>query len=311
MSNIENLWSHLHWLTVLASQGNYTRAANRLGVSKAAVSQRIAELERAAGVSLVQRTTRSVRLTEAGLQLVEETRSHYDQIAQSFAGVRDSADIVRGSIRVTAPVAFARQQLVPRLPEFLQRYPEVRVQLDLADRLASLAIEGFDLAIRHTASAPETHVAWTLCKTTTVIVATPAYLRRRGTPAHPDELSTHDCLFYPRALDTAAWSFERSGARRTLTARLTVPIAGPFCANNSEVLRDAALDHLGIALLPDFSAASSLRSGKLVRVLPEWRPVDVFAEQLFAIRPYASHVPRAVHEFVAYLRETFNGGFLE
>ena len=311
MQNIENLWSHLHWLTVLASQGNYTRAANRLGVSKAAVSQRIAELERAAGVSLVQRTTRSVRLTEAGVQLVEETRSHYDQIAQSFAGVRDSADVVRGSIRVTAPVAFARQQLVPRLSEFLRRYPEVRVQLDLSDRLASLATEGFDLAIRHTASAPETHVAWKLCKTTTVIVATPAYLRKHGTPAHPDELSAHHCLFYPRAHDTAGWSFERSGARRTGTARLTVPISGPFCANNSEALRDAALDDLGIALLPDFSAASSLRSGKLVRVLSEWQPVGVFADQLFAVRPYATHVPRAVHEFVAYLREAFKGGFVE
>lgn len=311
MQNIENLWSHLHWLTVLASQGNYTRAANRLGVSKAAVSQRIAELERAAGVSLVQRTTRSVRLTEAGVQLVEETKSHYDQIAQSFAGVRDSADIVRGNIRVTAPVAFARQQLVPRLSLFLRRYPEVRVQLDLSDRLASLATEGFDLAIRHTASAPETHVAWRLCRTTTVIVATPAYLRKHGTPAHPDELSMHDCLFYPRAHDAAGWSFERTGARRTGTARLTVPISGPFCANNSEALRDAALDDLGIALLPDFSAASSLRSGKLVHVLSEWRPVGVFADQLFAIRPYANHVPRAVHEFVAYLRETFKGGFLE
>jgi DNA-binding transcriptional LysR family regulator len=112
---IEGLWNHLHWLTVLAEQGSYTAAAARLGVSKAAMSQRIAELERAAGVPLVQRTTRSVRFTEAGQRLVDDTRGQYDTIAASFANVREMAGVARGVIRVTAPVAFGRQQLVPRM----------------------------------------------------------------------------------------------------------------------------------------------------------------------------------------------------
>ncbi len=309
--HIESLWAHLHWLTVLADQGSYTGAAGRLGVSKAAVSLKIAELERAAGVSLVQRTTRSVRLTDAGLRLVDETRPLYDRIAQSFSGVRDTAETVRGSLRVTAPVALARQQLVPRLAEFRRRHPEVRVQLDVSDRLASLATEGFDLAIRHSASAPETHVAWALCRTVSVLAATPAYLAARGTPAHPDDLAGHDCLYYPRGNDSAAWTFERAGTRRQRAARVTTPIAGPICANNSEVLRDASLDDLGIALLPDFTAVAALRAGTLVRVLPEWRPVGVFAEQLLAVRPYATHVPRVVKAFVAYLREAFADGFGE
>lgn len=243
--SIESLWAHLHWLTVLADQGSYTAAAGRLGVSKAAVSLKIAELERAAGVPLVQRTTRSVRLTEAGRHLVDETRPLYDRIAQSFSGVRDTAEVVRGSLRVSAPVALARQQLVPRLAEFRRRHPEVRIQLDVSDRLVSLATEGYDLAIRHSASAPETHVAWQLCRTVSLLVATPAYLAARGRPGHPDELAGHDCLFYPRSHDSAAWTFERAGTRRQRAARVTVPIAGPFCANNSEVLRDAALDDLG------------------------------------------------------------------
>src|SRR5471032_3343351 len=110
---VEALWTHLYWLTILAQQGSYTSAAARLGVSKAAMSQRIVELERAAGVTLVQRTTRSVRLTEAGQRLVDDTRTHYEQIAESFASVRDLAGVPRGLLRVTAPVAFARQQLVP------------------------------------------------------------------------------------------------------------------------------------------------------------------------------------------------------
>lgn len=308
---IEALWSHLHWLVVLARQGSYTAAATRLGVSKAAMSQRIAELERAAGVSLVQRTTRSVRLTEAGQRLVDDTRGQYEQIAQSFANVRDSAGVARGVLRVTAPVAFARQQLVPHLSPFLRANPEVRVQLELSDRLSSLATEGFDLAIRHSAAVPETHVAWTLCRTQSVIVATRAYLARRGTPMAPQELSSHDCLFYPRPQEAPAWTFERTRGRQPTPERLTVPIAGPLAANNSEALRDAALDDLGIALLPDFSAQAALRSGQLVRLLPDWQPTGAFAEQLYVVRPYASHVPRAVASFVAYLRTTFAAGFLD
>ncbi|MGI9216380.1 MAG: LysR family transcriptional regulator, partial [Hydrogenophaga sp.] len=146
-----DLWSHCHGLTVLSEQGSYTAAAARLGVSKAAMSQRIAELERVAGVALVQRTTRSVRLTDAGQRLVDQTRAAFEQISQSFAQVRDLAETPQGLLRVTAPVALARQQIVPLLPDFLRQYPQVRIELNLSDRLSSLATEGFDLAIRHTA----------------------------------------------------------------------------------------------------------------------------------------------------------------
>ncbi|MBC7394853.1 MAG: LysR family transcriptional regulator [Variovorax sp.] len=310
---IEALWMHLHWLTVLAQQGSYTAAAQRLGVSKAAMSQRIAELERAANVQLVQRTTRSVRLTEAGQRLVDDMRTPFEQIAHSFASVRDLAGVPTGLLRVTAPVAFARQQLVPRIAEFLRAHPDVRIELDLSDRLSSLAMEGFDLAIRHTAAPPDTHVAWTLCATRSVLVASRAYLRRRGVPREPYDLASHDCLHYPRVKDTPAWHFEAKAAMSTMGKlagqRLTVPVSGPFAANNSEALRDAALSGLGIALMPDFSAQSALQAGKLVEVLAQWRPVGAFGEQLYAIRPYATHVPRAVAAFVEWLRGALAPGF--
>ncbi|CAB3787998.1 LysR family transcriptional regulator [Pararobbsia alpina] len=309
VKKIESLWTHLHWLTILAQQGSYTRAATRLGVSKAAVSQRIVELEHAAGVSLVQRTTRSMRLTEAGQRLVDETGGQYEQISRSFSSVRDSAGVARGVLRVTAPVAFARQQLTPHIAPFLRAHPEVRLQLELSDRLSSLSTEGFDLAIRHSAAAPDTHVAWKLCDTATVIVATRAYLKRAGTPRSPDELSGHNCLFYPRAQEVPAWTFERTNTRKAVADRVTVPIAGSFAANNSESLRDAVLDDLGIALLPDFSAQQGLRSGKLVRVMPNWLPVGSFANHLYVLRPYSSHVPRAVSAFVTHLRKAFENGF--
>jgi DNA-binding transcriptional LysR family regulator len=305
---ISALWAHLHWLSVLAQQGSYTAAAARLGVSKAAMSQRIAELERAARVPLVQRTTRSVRLTEAGQKLVDDTRSAFEHIEHSFAQVRDLAEQPSGLIRLTAPVALARQQLVPLLAEFLRQHPEVRIELDLSDRLSSLATEGFDLAIRHTERAPDTHVAWALCTTQSVLVATRSYLRRRGEPHAPLELQSHNCLHYPRSHESPAWTFERLGRSRP-GERITVPVSGNFAANNSEALREAALSGAGIALMPDFSAQTAVQQGKLVRVLPEWKAVGAFAETIYAIRPYTPHVPRAVAALVEALRRGLAEGF--
>ncbi len=303
---ISELWHHLHWLSVLAQQGSFTAAAARLGVSKAAMSQRMAELERAARVPLVQRTTRSVRLTEAGQRLVDDTRASFEQIEHSFAQVRDMAGVPSGLLRVTAPVAFARQQLAPRLAEFLRAYSDVRMELDMSDRLSSLATEGFDLAIRHTARAPDTHVAWTLCSTQSVLVASKAYVRRAGMPQTPADLQAHNCLHYLRAQDTPTWTLARE---KYSDERITVPVTGQLAANNSEALREAALTGLGIALLPDFSAQAALQQGKLVQVLPGWRAVGAFAEQIYAIRPYSPHVPRAVVAYVDYLRHALAGGF--
>ncbi|MDH4392789.1 MAG: LysR family transcriptional regulator [Aquabacterium sp.] len=309
MRRIETLWSHVHWLCVLGTLGSFTAAAQRLGVSKAAMSQRISELERAAGVPLVLRTTRSVRLTEAGQQLADATGGAFEAIGTAFAGIKDLAATPRGRLRLTAPVALARQQIVPLLPAFLRAHPEVHIDLDLSDRLVPLAQEGYDLAIRHTHAPPETHAAWALCATRSLLVASRAYLRRRGTPTLPEDLARHDCLHYLRPGDAPAWQLAPAQAGAEPAPKLTIPISGPFAANNSEALREAALAGLGIALLPDFSAQAALRAGKLVAVLPAWQPVGSFGEQLYAIRPYSPYVPRAVQALVAHLRSGLQAGF--
>ncbi|MDB5846441.1 MAG: LysR family transcriptional regulator [Rhodoferax sp.] len=306
---VESMWSHLHWLVMLAEQGSYTAAAMRLGVSKAAVSQHVTELERAIGVSLVRRTTRSMRLTEAGQRLVDDTRESFDRIAHTFNSLKDLGGEPNGLLRITAPVALGRQQLIPRVTAFLLAHPAIRIEMEFSDRLSSLSNEGFDLAVRHIATPPDSHVAWPLCKTRSVLVASPAYLARRTAPDHPAALARHDCLHYPRGQASNVWSFEPKAGRTKPSARTTVPIAGPFAANNSEALRDAARDSLGIALVPDFSAQASLRSGELVEVMPGWRPVGTFADNIFAMRPYALHVPRAVTLFVRHLRDSLAGGF--
>jgi len=309
---IESLWSHVHGLGVLQSAGSFTAAAQRLGLSKAAMSQRVAELERAAGVPLVRRTTRSVRLTEAGEQLVEATRGAFAQIEQGFAGVQDRVGEPHGVLRVSAPVALGRQQIVPRLSGFLRAYPQVRVEVELSDRLVAMAQEGFDVALRHTAAPPDTHVAWPLCTTRSWLVASRAYLRRAGVPTTPAELGTHDCLHYLRPGETPTWSFEADPAAPRSAkgaGRVSVAVRGIFAANNSEALREAALGGLGIALLPDFSAQAALQAGKLQVVLPHWKPVGAFGEHLYAIRPYSPVVPRAVQAFIGYWRSALEDGF--
>lgn len=306
------LWTHLYWLTVLAEQGSYTAAARRLGVSKASMSQHIAELERVSGLPLVQRTTRSVRLTEAGQQLVDGIRSPFNQISNHFSEVKDLADEPGGKIRVTAPVAFARQQLLAPIAEFIATYPSVRIELDMSDRLSSLTMEGFDLAIRHSPAPPDTHVAWLLCRTRSVLVANPGYLENKTPLKHPNELVNHACLSYPRSSGDTIWHFESAERNHTdQPDRITIPVSGSFSANNSEVLRDAAIAGFGITLIPEFSAKLALEAGTLTEVLPDWKPVESFAEQLYAIRPYATHVPRPVRLFVQFLRTRFESGFAD
>jgi DNA-binding transcriptional LysR family regulator len=340
------LLADLHLLTVLAATRSFTEAARRLGVSKASASMRISELERQAGVLLVRRSTRSVGLTEAGQQLVNDMLPAFGRIGESFTAVKDMVSTPRGLVRVTAPVALGRQHLGPAVAAFLQRFPDIHVELELTDRFVNLANEGFDLAIRHTNNPPETHVAWVLCETRSVLLASPAYLARRGTPSHPSELAAHDCLLYLRGAgsaggnaggNAATWTFARQAVKSrrkgvdtsgaTLSRVGSAPVAsapnvrkveqvgvqvsGSLKVNNSEVLRDALLAGLGIGLLPDFSLPPASAPGQtpLVRVLPDWQAQGFFGERIYALRPWSAQVPKAVECLVNFLRGHFAQGF--
>ena len=305
------LVADLHLLTVLAATRSFTEAARRLGTSKASVSMRISELERSAGVALVRRTTRSVGLTEAGQQLVSDTQPAFERISQSYTAARELVGTSRGLIRLTAPVALGRQHLGPCVALFLQRFPEIQIELELTDRLVNLANEGFDLAIRHTSTPPETYVAWALCDTRSVLVASPDYLLRRGVPTHPSELSAHDCLLYLGGGHASSWTFARHGGsgKQKSAARVGVNIKGSFKANNSEVLRDALLAGLGIGLLPDFSLPKGMAPTLVASrtalppegAVPPWDgPAAELAPTLVASRT-ALPLERAEHEKQAQL----------
>jgi DNA-binding transcriptional LysR family regulator len=313
IDQISPLLADLHLLTVLASTRSFTEAARRLGVSKASASMRITELERAAGVLLVRRTTRSVGLTEAGQQLVNDMLPAFGRISESYTAVKDLVGTPRGLVRVTAPVALGRQHLAPCVAGFLKAFPEIQIELELTDRFVNLANDGFDLAIRHTNTPPETHVAWVLCETRSVLMASPAYLAARGVPTHPSELSAHDCLLYLGGGHSGNWTFakKRTNAVKAVDQRVGVNIRGSLKANNSEVLRDALVAGLGIGLLPDFSLPPPNADGELplVRVLPDWHVQGFFGDRIYALRPWSAQVPKPVQCLVEYLRAYFALGF--
>jgi DNA-binding transcriptional LysR family regulator len=304
ISHMADALADLHLLTVIAETRSLTQAAHRLGISKASVSEHLRELERTVGMSLVRRTTRSIALTPAARQLVDETQSSFTRIEQSLQLIRDSAGAPRGVLRVSAPVALGRQRIAAMVPEFLQRFPEIRVDLELSDRFVNLAQEGFDVAIRHARAVPDSSIALPLCSSQSLLLASPEYLNRRGTPESPADLACHDCLLYLRDGSTQSWSFERLGNRRK-NERVSIPVGGPFRANNSEVLREAIRGSLGIGLLPDFSAECELRSGALIRVLPSWRPVGFFGDRIYAVRAGGARTPRTVDCLIGFLREAF------
>ena len=313
------LVADLHLLTVLAATRSFTETARRLGLSKASASMRISELERASGVLLVRRTTRSVGLTEAGQQLVTSMQPAFSRISESYSAARDLAGTPRGLIRLTAPVALGRQHLAPCIASFLQLFPDIHIELELTDRFVNLVNEGFDLAIRHTSTPPDTHVAWTLCDTRSHLAASPQYLATRGMPSHPSELSAHNCLLYLRDSHAGSWTFTRlvkgMGKRKPTddgVERIGVQVAGSLKANNSEVLRDALLVGLGIGLLPDFSmplAANGNEASPLVQVLPDWQVQGFFGARIYALRPWSAQVPKAVQCLVEHLRQSFSQGF--
>jgi DNA-binding transcriptional LysR family regulator len=307
--DFEAALADLHMLTVIAETRSLTQTARRLGVAKSSVSIRLKDLERAIGVSLVRRTTRSITLTPAGQQLVEETRASFVHIERGIAGVKDLAGAPRGLVRMTAPVALGRQHIAPAIPALFERYPELRLELELSDRFVNLTQEGFDLAVRHASRVPESHVATLLCETQSVLLASPKYLARRGMPEHPSELAEHECLLYLRDGGSPSWSFERRERRGKAPERVSVPVRGPLRANNSEVLRDAAAAGMGVGLLPDFTAWSGAGPRELLPVLPQWRPVGFFGERLQAIRPWSPRTPRAVQCVIDHLRETLSRGF--
>jgi DNA-binding transcriptional LysR family regulator len=275
--------------------GSFTAAAAKLGVSKSAVSTRVSHLEERLRVRLLHRTTRKLTLTPEGLALFERCARVVAAADEAAVAAEGTGDIPRGLLRVNAPVVFAQEYLAAPMAAYLERYPHVRIDLGMNDRLIDLVDEGVDVAVRITARLRGAGlVARKLATDRTVLCGAPAYLARKGTPMAPHDLVHHDCLLYSLLKVTDEWRFRARGTRETFTA----PIEGRFSAASGAMIRQAALAGMGLAVLPTFMIAADVAAGRLRPVVETFQGVEL---GIYAVYPEAHRPPSKVRAFVDML----------
>jgi len=290
MPMLSNLVAFAH----VAQAGSFSGGAERLGIATSVASKRVSKLERALGVRLLHRTTRRLSLTEAGAAYLDHCGRVLEALELAEAAVGRLRGTPRGLLRVTAPTEFSAFRLAPLLPEFLARYPEVAIELDASDRVVGLVQERYDLGMRILRDPPPGLAQRRLAPLRSVVCASPAYLKRRGTPRAPDDLERHDCLSIPDYMGQGEWLFSRQGREHKVRVR------GRCTSNSSSALRALALAGAGIALLPDYIAGRDLETGALRPVLADYESypgVAVYA--VYAVQRFVPPKLRAFIDFIA------------
>ena len=284
----------LRTFLAIASFRSYSRAAEKLGISRAMASKHILDLETDLGVKLFNRTTRQLSLTESGQTLQASATALLEGFEAVEQDLRSRTKTPKGNLRISAPMSFGIRHLGPILNSFLKRYPEMTLDLHFDDRVTNIVEEGIDVAIRIRTLPDSSLVARRLARARMVICASPAYLEAHGEPRHPDELREHACLIYEYLSRQGTWSLERDGTR------VDIRIQGPVRANNGDSLLEAALDGWGILLSPTFIAHEALRSGRLKAILRDWHPVE---PDFYAVMPPGRDKTLKVKSFVDHLAE--------
>ncbi|MCY1521317.1 HTH-type transcriptional regulator PgrR [compost metagenome] len=279
-----------------AETGSFTAAASAAGVTPAAVSRSVARLEERLGVRLFVRTTRQMRLTEGGRSYYEQCRQALTQLVEAERKVTGGQSTPSGLLRISAPTPYAHYRLLPLLPQFLRRYPEVRVDIHASNRNIDFAEEGYDLAIRGRDPADSNLIARRLEDAQLVVVATPDYLRRAGVPTALEDLANHDCIQYemPSTGRKATWSFNVAGKPVELET-------SGSCTCLEDYLATATLVKNGAGLMQAyrFTVQQELDDGALVEVLAAFRSTRPFT----LLYPHARHLPLRVRAFIDYLIE--------
>jgi DNA-binding transcriptional LysR family regulator len=265
-------------------------AGRELGLSPAVISKRIRRLEERLGVRLMQRTTRQIALTEAGQGFYERVISILSSVEEAEAWVARGATSVRGTLKVSAPTSFGRLHIAPHLKPFLDAHPSLTVDLVLSDTFVDVVGEGFDVAIRIADLADSSLVARKLAPNHRVLCATPDYLKARGTPKTPGDLASHTLI----AHNTDHWRLEGPAGEHA-----NVRITSPLRTNSSEVVREAVLAGLGIAMRSTWDIGPELQSGQLKVVLPGWGASKRVA--IHAVYPSRRHLEQKTRAFVDHL----------
>lgn len=278
--------------------GSFAGAARDLNLSNAATSKHVAALEAHLGAQLLHRTTRRLSLTETGQAVYDRCVRVLDDVGDLEAAVGQMEAQPRGRLRVNAPMSFGLSDLGPVLPRFLERYPEITVDLVMNDRVVDLVEEGFDVGVRIRSELGDTSmIGRRIGGVLPVVCASPDYLARRGTPQVPEDLMEHDCLQYSLSATGDEWIFHNEvGEERRIRPK------GRLTANNGDVLRSSAVGGLGIWRTPDFLAELDVAAGRLV-------PIDLSGFRLaghsiYVIYPPGRHLSPKVRAFVDFLVET-------
>lgn len=282
-----DVFAQMQLFVKVVESAGFTAAARSLGVPKSTVSRQVARLEDRLGVRLLHRTTRALRPTEAGQAYYERCARILADLSEAEQAVSRAQVIPRGPLKITAPLTFGYLFMGDLVAGFLRAYPEVVLDLSLSDRKVDLIEEGYDVAIRAGTLDDSSLVARRLGPATMMVVASPDYLARRGTPLHPQDLKDHDCLRYEQG-SLASWRF---------AGDVLVSVDGPLVSNNGDILRSAAVAGLGLTYAPRFIVGAEVRSGKLVGVLGDH--VQSLGG-IWAIYPANRHLSAKVRAFVDY-----------
>ena len=278
--------------------GSLTGAAKRLGIAKSAVSRRVSQLEGRLGAALLHRDSRRLSPTEAGREFYGRARRILADVSEAEDTVRGLSGELRGKLRVAAPMAFGLRYISSAVVDFMVERPGVEVVVDLDDRFVDLVGEGHDLAIRIGGSRDSGLVSRPVAPCRFVVCASPRYLGAKGTPATPDDLADHECLSHANRPPAEQWRFRTGGEWRS------VRVAGRLNANNSDVLMEAAVAGLGIAVLPTFIAGEAISRGDLRVVLADF-PLEAYG--VHAVWPPGRGPSAKSRAFVDFLAGRFEG----
>lgn len=287
-------------LVAVAREGSFVAAAAMLRRHPTIVSKRIAALERRLGVRLLERTTRRVRLTEAGAQLAERILSATNAILEAEQEAAAGGIELKGRLRLAFPAAMGRQWLAPAMPAFARRYPGLDIEVDYAERHVDLIGEGFDAAVRLGTLGDSRLVSRKLGDHRIVLGASPDYLDRHGIPASPRALVDHNLLRYTGPVLVPEWRMRKGPLRETILP------SGSYRSNDIDTLLEAARQGIGIVGFGEWSMARDFAAGTLVRLLPEWQfEID---GGIHLVRPSAKFTPARTEAFIQWITTLFAGG---
>ncbi|WP_218281510.1 LysR family transcriptional regulator [Pseudomonas sp. LPB0260] len=277
----------------IAALGNLSAAAREAHLSPAVVSHRLAQLEKRLGARLFHRSTRALSLSEDGRVFADYAQRLVDTMAEARAALSAPAQQPSGTLRITCSASFGRLHLGPALARFLERYPTLKVDLQLSDRVVDLVQDGLDLGIRIAPQVDPGLVARRLADSTRILCAAPAYLARQGTPRVPADLARHQCLVLH---EQHSWTLRHATGEKSV-----VRVSGPLRSNHGESLRDAALNGQGISIQSLWSIHQELADGRLVPVLPNY-PLEA-QSSIWAVYPSGRLLAPKVRCFIDFLLE--------